>query len=112
MIRNHSELDRKTGHALISSKDGAPNYVMLHNDPMPPGAVSHADTGGHTHPWEHVVFVLEGTATFVCDGKNYTVSQRDAMLVPPNVHHQWKNESQAPVVRVTYNPVASEAAEH
>ncbi len=112
VIRNHSELDRKAGHVLISSKDGAPNYVMLHNDPMPPGAVSHAATGGHTHQWEHVVFVLEGTATFVCDGKDYTVSQEDAILVPPNVHHQWKNESQSPVVRVTYNPVASESAEH
>ena len=88
------------------------DYVMLHNDPMQPGAVSHPDTGGHNHQWEHVVFVLEGTATFVCDGKDYTVSQGDALLVPPNVHHQWKNESQAPVVRVTYNPVASEAAEH
>ena len=112
VIRHHSELDRNTGHVLISSKDGAPNYVMLHNDPMPPGAVSHAATGGHNHVWEHVVFVLEGTATFVCEGKDYTVSQGDAMLVPPNVLHQWKNESQAPVVRVTYNPIASETAEH
>jgi len=112
VIRHHSELDRNAGHVLISSKDGAPNYVMLHNDPMPPGAVSHAATGGHTHEWDHVVFVLEGTATFVCEGKDYTVSQGDAMLVPPNVQHQWKNESQAPVVRVTYNPVVSETAEH
>ena len=112
VIRHHSELDRNAGHVLISSKDGAPNYVMLHNDPMPPGAVSHAATGGHNHAWEHVVFVLEGTATFVCEGKDYTVSQGDAMLVPPNVLHQWKNESQTPVVRVTYNPIASETAEH
>ena len=112
VIRHHSELDRNAGHVLISSKDGAPNYVMLHNNPMPPGEVSHAATGGHTHEWDHVVFVLEGTATFVCDGKDYTVSQGDAILVPPNVLHQWKNESQAPVVRVTYNPVVSETAEH
>ena len=112
VIRNHSELDRSQGHVLISSEDGAPNYVMLHNDPMQPGAVSHADTGGHTHKWEHVVYMLEGTATLVCGGKDYTVSQGDAILVPPNEHHQWKNESQSPVVRVTYNPVASEAAEH
>jgi quercetin dioxygenase-like cupin family protein len=112
VIRNHAELDRKAGHVLITSKDGAPNYVMLHNDPMQPGAVSHPDTGGHTHEWEHVVYVLKGTATLVCGGKDYTVSQGDAILVPPNEHHQWKNESQAPVIRVTYNPVASEAAEH
>ncbi len=112
VIRNHSELDRAKGHVLISSDDGAPNYVMLHNNPMQPGAVSHPETGGHTHEWEHVVYMLEGTATLVCGGKDYTVSAGDAILVPPNEHHQWKNESQAPVVRVTYNPVASEAAEH
>jgi|TARA_B100000809_G_scaffold67553_1_gene64564 quercetin dioxygenase-like cupin family protein len=112
VIRNHTELDRKAGHVLITSDDGAPNYVMLHNDPMQPGAVSHPDTGGHIHEWEHVVYVLEGTATLVCGGKDYTVSAGDAILVPPNEHHQWKNVSQAPVIRVTYNPVASEAAEH
>ena len=112
VIRNHNELDRNAGHVLIGSADGATNYVMLHNNPMPPGAVSHPETGGHIHEWEHVVYVLEGTATLVCGGINYAVSQGDAILVPPNVHHQWKNESQAPVIRVTYNPIASEAAEH
>ena len=112
VIRNHTELNRSAGHVLIASNDGAPNYIMLHNNPMMPGAVSHPETGGHTHEWEHVVYVLEGTATLVCGGKDYTVSAGDAILVPPNEHHQWKNESQSPVERVTYNPVASETAEH
>jgi quercetin dioxygenase-like cupin family protein len=112
VIRNVSELNRAVGHVLLSSKDGAPNYVMLHNDPMKPGAVSHPETGGHTHAWEHVIFVLEGSGTLVCDGKSYTVSENDAVLVPPNVLHQWKNETQHEMVRVTYNPVASETAEH
>ena len=112
VIRNHSELDRKLGHVLIGGNDGADNYVMLHNDPMAPGAVSHPETGGHTHEWEHVVYMLEGTATFVCDGNNYTLNEGDAMLVPPNALHQWKNESSNPVIRVTYNPSRSESAEH
>jgi quercetin dioxygenase-like cupin family protein len=111
VIRNHQDLDRSVGHVLISSKDGAPNYVMLHNDPMAPGAVSHANTGGHTHQWEHVVFILEGSGTLVCDGKSYTVSQGDAVLVPPNVRHQWRNETRSTLVRATFNPVASEAHE-
>jgi quercetin dioxygenase-like cupin family protein len=111
VIRNHRDLDRSVGHVLISSKDGAPNYVMLHNDPMEPGAVSHANTGGHTHQWEHVVFILEGSGTLVCDGKSYTVSQGDAVLVPPNVRHQWRNETRSTLVRATFNPVASEAHE-
>jgi quercetin dioxygenase-like cupin family protein len=112
VIRNHTELDRSKGHVLISSQDGAPNYVMLHNDPMLPGAVSHPESGGHTHKWEHVVFVLEGTAILVCGGKNYEVSQGDSILIPPNVLHQWKNESAGPVIRATFNPTYSESAEH
>jgi quercetin dioxygenase-like cupin family protein len=96
---------------LLSSKDGVPNYVLLYNGPMAPGAVSHPETGGHTHQWEHVVYILQGSGTLVCDNQSYTVSEGDAVLVPPNVHHQWKNETQASMLRVTFNPVASEAHE-
>ncbi len=112
VIRNESALDRAVSHVLLNTQDGVPNYVMLHNDPMEPGAVSHADTGGHTHEWEHVVFVLEGSGTLVCDGKDYPVSKNDAILVPPNVRHQWKNETQATLIRATYNPLSSVGAEH
>ena len=113
VIRNHSEPDRKAGHVLISSKDGAPNYVMLHNDPMPPCPVSHGDTGGHSHQWEQWSLLW----------KDRPPSYATARTTPyPRVMQCWcrlmsttsrrMNESQAPVVRVTYNPVASEAAEH
>ena len=112
VIRNQAALDRAVGHVLLGIQDGVPNYVMLHNDPMEPGAISHAETGGHTHEWEHVIFVLEGSGTLVCDGKSYTTSQGDAILVPPKVLHQWKNETQSRMVRVTYNPVASVGAAH
>jgi quercetin dioxygenase-like cupin family protein len=111
VIRNYRDLDMKVGHVLLSSKDGVPNYVLLYNGPMAPGAVSHPETGGHTHQWEHVVYILQGSGTLVCDNQSYTVSEGDAVLVPPNVHHQWKNETQAPMLRVTFNPVASEVHE-
>jgi hypothetical protein len=32
--------------------------------------------------------------------------------VPGNIQHQWKNESDAPMLRITFNAVASEHAEH
>lgn len=99
------------GHVLLSGNDGVPTYVMLHNGAMAPGAVSHSDTGGHTHRWEHAVYVLQGSATLVCAGKSYPVSEGDGVLVPGNVHHQWRNETQAPMLRVTFNAVASEAHE-
>jgi quercetin dioxygenase-like cupin family protein len=111
LLRNYRDLDMKVGHVLLSGKDGVPTYVMLYNGAMAPGAVSHSDTGGHTHRWEHAVYVLQGSGTLVCEGKSYTVSEGDGVLVPANVHHQWRNETQAPMLRVTFNAVASEAHE-
>ena len=111
VIRNYRDLNSQTGSRILSSKDGVPIYLMLYNGAMAPGAVSHPDTGGHTHPWEHVVYILEGHATLVCDGQECLVSEGDAVLVPPNVLHQWRNHSDLPMKRVTFNPLASEAHE-
>jgi quercetin dioxygenase-like cupin family protein len=111
VIRNFRDLTRETGSRILGSKDGVPNYVMLYNGAMQPGAVSHADTGGHTHAWDHVVFILEGNGKLVCDGQEYLVSEGDAVLVPPNTLHQWKNDSDLPMLRVTFNALASEAHE-
>ena len=108
VIRNYRDLTAATGSRILSTQDGAPNYVMLYNGEMAPGAVSHPDTGGHTHAWEHVVYILEGRASIVCAGTEYPVSQGDAVLVPPNVFHQWRNTSDAPMKRVTFNPLAAE----
>ena len=79
---------------------------------MAPGAVSHPETGGHIHEWQHAVYVLEGTGTLVCGGKSYTVSEGDGVLVPGDVLHQWKNETAGADAPVTFNAVASEPAEH
>jgi quercetin dioxygenase-like cupin family protein len=108
VIRNYRDLDMKVAHVLLTSKDGAPTYVMLYNGAMAPGAVSHADTGGHTHPWDHAVYILEGSGTLVYGGKSYSVTEGDGVLVPGNVQHQWKNETQAPMLRVTFNALAAE----
>lgn len=112
VIRNYRDLDMRAGHVLLKGSDGVPTYVMLYNGPMAPGAISHPDTGGHTHDWEHLVYVLEGSGTLVCEGKSYSVTAGDGVLVPPGVPHQWKNESQAPMLRVTFNAVVSESREH
>jgi quercetin dioxygenase-like cupin family protein len=112
VIRIYRQLDMKVGHVLIRSIDGARNYVMLYNGPMAPGKVTHAETNGHAHAWEHTVYILEGAATLVVDGKNYTVTAGDAVLVPPHAKHQWRNETKAPMLRVTFNPVAAEKLDH
>ena len=108
VIRNVNHLDRHLGNRLVSSKDGAPNYVMLYGE-MGPGQVSHPETDGHTHAWEHSAYILEGSATLHCYGKDYLVSEGDGVLVPPNLPHQWRNHTQHPVKRVTFNAVAAES---
>ena len=112
MIRNYQDLNAETGNRIIGSRDGAPTYLMLYNGAMAPGAVSHQESGGHIHPWEHVVFILEGHATIMCEGTEYPVAAGDGILVPPNTFHQWRNTSDQPMTRVTFNPLESEAAEH
>ena len=112
MIRNYQDLNAETGSRIIGSKDGAPTYLMLYNGAMTPGAVSHQESGGHIHPWDHVVFILEGHATIVCEGTEYPVAAGDGILVPPDTFHQWRNTSDQPMTRVTFNPLASEEAEH
>lgn len=112
VIRNYRQLDMKTGHVLLKGKDGVPRHVLLYNGPMAPGKITHADTNGHVHSWEHTVYILEGSGTIVIEGKSYHVTAGDAILVPPNVRHQWRNETNAPLLRVTFNPVSSEKVEH
>jgi quercetin dioxygenase-like cupin family protein len=59
-----------------------------------------------------VVFILEGHATITCEGTDYPVAAGDGILVPPNTFHQWRNTSDQPMTRVTFNPLESETAEH
>ncbi|MSQ06854.1 MAG: cupin domain-containing protein, partial [Dehalococcoidia bacterium] len=63
----------------------------------------------HIHPWEHEILILRGAGALVCDGKDYLVSEGDGVLVPPNLPHQWRNHTQHPVKRVTFNAVAAES---
>ena len=107
VVRNAKSMDRRSGNRLIGSKDGAPNYIMLYGE-MGPGQVSHPDTEGHSHAWEHTAYILEGSCTLHCNGKDYLVSEGDGVLVPPKVHHQWRNTTKYPGKRVTFNPVAAE----
>ena len=108
LIRNIGDLARGSG-SLIGSSDGAPTYYMLYNGSMAAGQVSHQDSGGHIHPWEHVVYILEGHGAIFCEGKEYPVSEGDGVLVPPNTFHQWRNTSQHAMTRVTFNPLEAEA---
>ncbi len=71
---------------LISRPEGAPNFAMR---------VFQVDPGGstpfHQHPWEHEVYILEGTAEVLTDSGPRPVARGDAVLVMPGENHQFRN---------------------
>lgn len=71
---------------LIGREDGAPNYAMR---------VFEIEEGGyiqnHKHPWEHEIFVLEGEGEVKIGDKWVRVSSGHAILIPPNVEHEYRN---------------------
>ena len=73
---------------LISQKDGAPNFAMRIFEVTPGGFTPY-----HNHSWEHEVFILEGKGLLVTEEKTFPLNKSDAVFVPPDEKHQFKNDS-------------------
>jgi len=74
---------------LISEKDGAPNFAMRLFEVKPDGYTPY-----HQHKWEHEVFILEGKGSLILKEKTFPLNKGDAVFVPGEEHHQFKNASQ------------------
>ncbi len=72
---------------LITKEMGAKNFAMR---------VFEVENGGcsplHKHPWEHEVFILEGSGHLFDGEKAIPFKARDVVFVPPNEMHQFKND--------------------
>ena len=42
---------------------------------------------------EHEVFIVEGEAVFICDGKEHRLGREDVVFVPGGSEHQFRNTS-------------------
>jgi len=73
---------------VIAKEDGAPNFSMR---------VFEVKSGGHSpyhkHPWEHEVFILEGSGFLVQGDEEFPLSRGDVIFIPPGEEHQLKNTS-------------------
>lgn len=45
----------------------------------------------HSHPWEHVMYVLQGNGEIFSDKENFAVSEGDAIFIPENEQHGYRN---------------------
>jgi quercetin dioxygenase-like cupin family protein len=95
LIRNLQELKAVSygegieKRVVIGPKEGAPTFVMRIFD-LPPGASSPY----HGHDWEHEVFILSGKGLAVTEDGEYAVGPEDAVFVPPEEVHCFRNTGQ------------------
>lgn len=102
IIRNLRDIDQSDGPArrILGPEQGAINYVMAFRG-LDPGSTAPK----HAHAGEHLGFMLEGTVILAVDGKDYTVSEGDAVLVPPHAEHEWRSNSDKKACWLVFNPV-------
>jgi len=71
----------------LSRDDGAPLFSFRVFTIEPDG-----HTPYHTHPFEHMNYVIEGNGVLVTEtGETHAVTQGDFILVLPNERHQYRN---------------------
>jgi quercetin dioxygenase-like cupin family protein len=69
---------------LISEKDGAPTFYMRLFR-----LEAGAHIAAHFHPWEHEIFILEGSGRIRIGSKIYNVREGVFLYIPANVEHEY-----------------------
>ncbi len=77
---------------LVDQSDGAPNFAMRQFEVAPGG-----HTPKHSHPYEHEVFVLEGSGVAVEGDTAHPLKQGDVVFVAPGDVHQFRNTGETPL---------------
>lgn len=99
-------IDGVTMRLLVGKEDAAPTFAMRHFS---------LDTGGstplHKHDWEHEVLVLAGQGVIECGGDVEQIAQGDAIFVPSNDLHQFRNTGEDPLEFICVVPVESACGE-
>ena len=93
--KNEVHMDGAVGASKqlpLGSADGAPVYSYR---------VFTVDPGGHTpyhtHPYEHMNYVIEGTGALVNEkGEEQPLKAGDFALVNPDEKHQYRNKGDVP----------------
>jgi quercetin dioxygenase-like cupin family protein len=77
---------------LVDAMQGAPNFAMRQFEVAPGGY-----TPRHSHPYEHEVFVLEGSGVVLEGDREHPLRAGDFVLVSPDELHQFRNTGRTPL---------------
>lgn len=78
---------------LIDEGVGARNFALRLFTLNPKGYIAR-----HTHPWEHEIYVLQGTAQVKAGDREAPLKAGDALLIPSQEPHEFKNPNTQPFI--------------
>lgn len=75
---------------LITGRVGAPTFAMRQFEIDPGGTTPY-----HSHPWEHEVYIQEGTGKVRTESGPRPFASGDAIFVPPDELHCFANTGES-----------------
>lgn len=72
---------------LVSKENGWEDYVMREVTVLEGGY-----TPKHSHPWQHINYMIEGIGELMIDGKINKVEAGSFAYVPKDTLHQFRND--------------------
>lgn len=87
---------------LVSESEGAPNFAMRQFEIAPGG-----HTPRHSHPYEHEVFILEGSGVVLEGSTEHPLGPGSVIFVRPDEIHQFRNTGSTPLKFLCLVPNAS-----
>ena len=82
-------------HELVGADHGGAGVCVIFVD-APPGR----GPGPHTHPYEEILIILEGEATFEISGDEVVAVAGDVAIVPAGTPHAFKNTGHGPLRQI------------
>lgn len=83
---DNDQIKNAVKKVLISPIQGWEGYVMREFELGQGGY-----TPSHTHPWPHIIYILNGKGTLHLDGQDYLLEAGSFAFVPSNKLHQFTN---------------------
>ncbi len=91
---------------LIGEDDGAPNFAMRLFEIEPGG-----ETPKHNHPYEHEVYVLEGSGHVYEGETEHAISAGDCIYVVSDEVHQFRNTGKTPMKFLCMVPIMNKCTD-
>jgi len=88
---------------LVDAGIGAPNFTVAEVEVKPGGSTLH-----HSHPYEHTIFILEGTGEVVESTGVSPLTPWEVLYIAPNELHQIRNTEGKMLRFLSVEPILKE----